>query len=118
MKAFNTKAEVKQRNNKIVCYLKIKNNIIYDIDFDAEDEKTKKQAMKLIKNKVLKDAEDIETKDHNLSLFIKVAKDAIKVYKRKHKDPLLKVIDTIKRYDKGFPPRVVEDEYKSCSHAP
>ena len=60
MKDFNAKAEVKKEKGKIVCYLKIKNNIIYDIDFDAKDEKTKKQAIKLIKNKVLKDDEEME----------------------------------------------------------
>ena len=116
MEDFNAKAEIKQSRNKLVCYLKIKNNIVYDIDFDAKDEKTKKQAIKLIKNKVLKDAEDMESKNRKLSLFIKAAKEAIKVYKRKHKDPLLDIIDTIKKYDRGFPPRRAEDEYESCSH--
>lgn len=116
MEDFNAKAEIKQSRNKLVCYLKIKNNIVYDIDFDAKDEKTKKQAIELIKNKVLKDAEDMGSKNHKLSLFIKVARDAIKAYKRKHKDPLLDIIDTIKKYDRGFPPRRAEDEYESCSH--
>ncbi|MBS3145536.1 hypothetical protein J4414_01920 [Candidatus Woesearchaeota archaeon] len=111
MEDFNGKAEIKNGRNSIVCSLRIKNNIIYNIHFNLKN-KDAEEIIKLVKNKVLTDVEKIQQDD----LYFKAVKEAIKNYKENYRDPLLKITNIIKDYDSGFPERKVEDEYETCSH--